>query len=87
MFVRKRKNKSGTISVVVVDKSGGRFKELKTIGVCSSVEELSVLERRARCWIDRYGGQQLLDFEESEEAREEARRTISRIERALQNAP
>ena len=87
MFVRKRKNKSGTISVVVVDKSGGRFKELKTIGVCSSVEELSVLERRARCWIDRYGGQQLLDFEESEKAREEARRTISRIERALQNAP
>ena len=87
MFVRKRKNKSGTISVVVVDKSGGRFRELKTIGVCTSKEELSAKEQEARRWIDNYGGQQSLDFEESEKAREEARRTISRIERALQNAP
>ena len=29
MFVRKKKNKSGTISVVVIDKSHGGFKEVK----------------------------------------------------------
>ena len=33
MFVRQRKNKSGTISVVAVDNTGCQVKELKTIGV------------------------------------------------------
>ena len=33
MFVRKKKNRSGTTSVVVVDKHGGKFKELHTVGI------------------------------------------------------
>lgn len=87
MFVRKRRNKSGTTSVVVVDKSSGRFKELTTIGVASTSEEIAELEVKAQHWIDHYGGQQTFDFEESEKAMEEIRRTISMIERTLQNAP
>ena len=87
MFVRKRRNKSGTTSVVVVDKSSGRFKELTTIGVASSPEEIAALEVKARHWIDHYDGQQTFDFEESEKALEEVHRTISMIERTLQNAP
>lgn len=87
MFVRKRRNKSGTTSVVVVDKSSGRFKELTTIGVASTSEEIAELEVKAQRWIDHYGGQQTFDFEESEKAMEEIRRTISMIERTLQNAP
>jgi hypothetical protein len=35
MFVRKKKNRSGSTSVVVVDKRGGCFREVKTIGVSS----------------------------------------------------
>ena len=31
MFVRKKKNRSGTISVVVVDKSRGKFREVKKL--------------------------------------------------------
>lgn len=31
MFVRKKKNRSGTTSIVVVDKHGGKFKELHTV--------------------------------------------------------
>ena len=44
MFVRKKKNRSGTVSVVVADKSSGRFKELKTIGVSSDpdAEEMTI---------------------------------------------
>ena len=87
MFVRKRRNKSGTTSVVVVDKSSGRFKELTTIGVASTLEEIAELEVKAQRWIDHYGGQQTFDFEESEKAMGEIRRTISMIERTLQNAP
>ena len=83
MFVRKRRNRSGTTSVVVVDKSSGRFKELTTIGVASTSEEIAVLEAKAQRWIDHYGGQQTFDFEESAKAMEEIHRTISMIERTL----
>ncbi len=77
MFVRKKKNRSGTVSVVVADKSSGRFKELKTIGVSSDPDEISRLEVVARQWIDGYSGQLTLDFDESTQALREARNTIS----------
>ena len=83
MFVRKRRNRSGTTSVVVVDKSSGRFKELTTIGEASTSEEIAALEAKAQRWIDHYGGQQTFDFEESAKDMEEIHRTISMIERTL----
>jgi len=58
MFVRKKKNRSGTISVVVVDKRHG-FKEVKNFGVVTTDEEAEVLCMRANEWIRSYGGQQL----------------------------
>ena len=39
MFPRKKKNRTGTISVVVVDKSRGGFKEVKNFGVAKTEEE------------------------------------------------
>jgi len=32
MFVRKKRNKSGVISIQIIDKSTGKYKLLKTIG-------------------------------------------------------
>jgi len=87
MFIRKRKNKSGTISVVVVDKSYGKFKELKTIGVSSSPEELAELERQARLWIEHYTGQLSLDFDENEKVLHAVKETLSRVKRTLHNTP
>ena len=63
MFTRRKHNRSGTISVVVVDKSGGRFTEIHRVGVARSEEEAVALEAAGRHWIDTYGGQQLIDFE------------------------
>lgn len=63
MFTRRKHNRSGTISVVVVDKSGGSFKEIHRMGVAHSDEEATALEAEARHWIATYGGQQLIDFE------------------------
>lgn len=87
MFVSKKKNRSGTVSVVVTDKSGGKFRELKTIGVSSDAGEIARLELKARQWIDEHAGQLTLDFDESAKALQEARNTIARIERTLQNTP
>ena len=63
MFVRKKKNRSGTISVVVVDKSRGKFREVKKFGVASTDEEADALVKDAQLWLHRYGGMQYLDFD------------------------
>ena len=87
MFIRRRKNKSGSTSVTVVDKSSGKFKELTTIGVSSDPKELDEFERKGRLWIDQRTGQLSLDFDETEKAMEAVWETISRIERTLNNTP
>ena len=56
MFTRRKHNRSGTISVVVVDKSSGRFTEIHRVGVARSEEEAVALEAEGRHWIDTYGG-------------------------------
>jgi len=40
MFVRKKKNKSGVVSVQVIDKSSGKYKVKKTIGSSSKPDEI-----------------------------------------------
>jgi len=51
MFVRKKKNRSGSTSVVVVDKSKGKFREIKTIGVSADEKKISELYQRGKKWI------------------------------------
>jgi len=51
MFIRKKKNRSGSISVVVVDKSQGRFRELKTVGVSSEEKTIAELYNQGKKWI------------------------------------
>ena len=63
MFIRKKKNRSGTISVIVVDKSRGKFREVKKFGVASTDEEADALVKDAQLWLHRYGGMQYLDFD------------------------
>lgn len=58
MFVRKKKNRSGTTSVVVVDKSRHQFRELKTIGVSSDEKIISELYQSGKKWVAAHGGQQ-----------------------------
>ncbi len=43
MFVRKKKNRSGTTSVVVAEKRKGVFRELKTIAVSKDKDEIEKL--------------------------------------------
>jgi len=90
MFVRKKKNRAGTISVVVVDKSNRGYKEIKNFGVVSSEDEADVLCARAREWISTYGGQQVIDFGKTdvqERELEETARAFANIDAVFMNAP
>lgn len=70
MFVRKKKNRSGSVSVAVVDKSRGRFREIMQFGVAHTEAEINALVRQANDWIRRYAGQRLIDFEGDSVSRE-----------------
>ena len=64
MFVRKKRNRSGTTSVSVVFKNGRTFKEVHHLGSSADPAEIQRMYNEGREWIALYGGQQLIDFEE-----------------------
>ncbi len=53
MFIRKKKYPSGNAGIVVAEKINGRMKELATIGIAKSPEEIDTLMSKGREWIDR----------------------------------
>ena len=63
MYVRKKHNRSGTTSVVVVSKASGKYKEIKSFGSSSSEEDIESRCNKAAAWIRSLGGQQELDFD------------------------
>lgn len=68
MFVRKKKNKSGVISIQVIAKQKGKSVLVKTIGRSAAPAEIDRLFEEGRLFVSRYGGQQLLQFENEQEA-------------------
>jgi transposase len=62
MFVREKVNKSGKISVQVIEKRTGRYKVLKTIGCSDDKNEVSQLTIEAKSWIKNKTGIYELDF-------------------------
>ena len=53
MFIRKKRHRSGNIGVIVVEKIGGKMKELETIGVAYSEDEVETLVNEAKEWISK----------------------------------
>lgn len=62
MFVRRKLNKSGVVSVQVIAKINGKSKLIKTIGSSSDHQEIEDLVKEGYNYITRFGGQKALDF-------------------------
>jgi len=67
MFVRKKKNKSGVISIQVIDKSSGKYKLIKTIGSSATSPEVEQLFQQGQQWIRDYQGQFEIDFQDEKQ--------------------
>ncbi len=67
MFVRRKPNKSGVISIQVVTKVKGKSKLVKTIGSSEDERELKELILQGKKFIENYAGQQSLNFDPSTE--------------------
>jgi transposase len=87
MFVRKKKNRSGTTSIVVVDKSGHQFRELKTIGVSSDDKVIAELYAQGKKWISfQTGGHDMFTlYEQQREEKQVTDYLLSHIENILLN--
>ena len=77
MYVRKKHNRSGSTSVVVVSKASGKYKELKSCGSSTSEEKIDSLYDKAAAWIRSFGGQQGLDFDDRKRKRSREDRAFS----------
>ena len=51
MFVKRKKNRSGTTSIVVAEKTKGIYKELITIGVAKDSNEIDSLVNGGPEWF------------------------------------
>ncbi|MDL2265585.1 IS1634 family transposase [Parabacteroides sp. OttesenSCG-928-G07] len=67
MFVRRKSNKTGSISIQVIDKSGGKYRVVKSLGTGRTEEELLDLERKAKYYIRQKKGLHHDLFEDEDE--------------------
>ena len=77
MFVRKKKNKSGVISIQIIDKSSGKYKMIKTIGSSKNPIEIENFVQKGRVWIKEKLGILEIDFSNK---RQNAKQLLDNIE-------
>ena len=70
MFVRKKKNHSGLISVQVIDKSHGKYCVLKTVGSSMDLQVVDELFKQGKRWISSHLGEQDIFEQAAKEADE-----------------
>lgn len=81
MFVRKKTNKSGKISVQVIDKSQGKYKVLYTAGSSINENEIDQFVLAAKKWMSNHNGTLQIDFSLSEQFVADVLENISSLKR------
>ena len=79
MFVRKKKNKSGVVSVQIIDKNSGKYRMIKTIGSSKNLTEIENLVLKGKEWIKEKLGIIEIDFSNIKQSTEELLNNIEQI--------
>jgi transposase len=87
MYVRKKPNRSGSTSVVVVAKKLGKVHYLKTLGVSSDTEEIENLYLQGKKWIAEQKGERdmFLEHIRKQEEKEVVSNLLDKVENILLN--
>ena len=86
MFIRKRKNPSGSITIAAVVKRHGKPKEVKIFGTATADEDIDRLYAEAQYWSKANGNQLPLDFDDERgREREETARVVDNMDAVLLN--
>jgi len=79
MFVRKKPNKSGKISVQVIEKIKGKYKVAKTIGSSADESEVERLVTLGEEWIRNYKGTLEIPFNDEERIADSVLESVEKI--------
>ena len=87
MYVRKKSNRSGSTSVVVIEKNKVKVYYLKTMGVSSDANEIEELYVQGKKWIMEQTGQRDMFFEHArqKEEKEIVKGFLDKVEHILLN--
>src|SRR5690625_2688130 len=87
VFVRKKKNPSGVVSVQIIDKSSGKYRVVKTVGSSSNLEEIDLLYLKGKKWIaERVSGLDMFEQVIAQDEEEQiAKHLLSNVEDVLIN--
>jgi len=87
MYVRRKPNRSGSTSIVVVEKRKGKVCYLKTIGVSCEEHEIEELCLIGKKWIAEQLGQRdmFLEYAKSKESKEIVEQLLDKVEQILIN--
>ena len=79
MYVRRKKNRSGSISVQVIDKSSGTYKVVHSLGSSFDISVVKTMEQEAYKWIKDRFGQLEFNFDGAKTPIEEVLSNIEQI--------
>jgi len=79
MYVKKKKNRSGSTSIVVVDKSSGKYRELITIGTSKDALKIERYCEIGKQWIKNRSGLLELDFNDYRKQTEQFIQQINQL--------
>lgn len=87
MYVRKKPNRSGSTSVVIVEKRDGKVCYLKTIGFSSDDKEIEDLYLKGQKWISEQLGQRdiFLEYIREQETKDIVEYLLNKVEQILIN--
>jgi len=79
MFVRRKKNRSGSVSIQVIDKSLSNYKVIHSLGSSSDMSVVESMEAEAEKWIKAKTGQIEISFENKQSQVKEVLSNIEQI--------
>jgi hypothetical protein len=87
MFVRRKPNRSGNTSVVIVEKKAGKVHYLKTLGMSSDAQEIEKLYNQGKKWILEQKGERDMFLEHARklEEKEIVSNLLNKVENILLN--
>jgi transposase len=81
MFIRKKNNPNGTITIQVIDKSSGAFRVVQNFGVAKSLIEQEKKIHQANLWMKQKTGVKDFDFFEEDKLVEQFANSIQSLKR------
>ena len=86
MYIRKKRNRSGSITVVAVSKARGYYEEVRNFGTAEGSDDVAKLYGDAQHWLNTNGNQLPLDFDDERgREREETVRVVGNMDAVLLN--